>query len=48
VLSDHWFGLQFDGQTATADALLAGFPADALASDPELAALVAAHELERG
>ena len=48
VLSDHWFGLQFDGQTATADALLAGFPADAVANDPELAALVAAYELEQG
>jgi LuxR family maltose regulon positive regulatory protein len=48
LLSDHWLGLQFDGQAATAHQLLAGFPAGVAAADAELAALMAADELLRG
>jgi LuxR family maltose regulon positive regulatory protein len=48
LLSDHWFGLYLDGQSATAHQLLAGFPAGVAAADAELAALMAADELFRG
>ena len=48
LLSDHWVGLGLDGQAATAHALLAGFPAGAVAGDVELLALAAFDELERG
>ena len=48
VLFDHWFGLVLDGQAATADELLAGFPADVVAADAELTALLAARELNWG
>jgi LuxR family transcriptional regulator, maltose regulon positive regulatory protein len=48
LLSDHWVGLVLDGRAATADELLAGFPADVIASDAELTALLAARELDRG
>jgi LuxR family transcriptional regulator, maltose regulon positive regulatory protein len=41
LLFDHWFALRVTGQSATARALLAGFPGDVLAADPELTALVA-------
>ena len=47
LLSGHWPGLYLDGQAAAAHELLTGFPAD-LAADPELAALRAADELDRG
>lgn len=48
LLSDHWFGLVLGGQTATAHELLAGFPAGTVTADPELTALTAARELDRG
>jgi LuxR family transcriptional regulator, maltose regulon positive regulatory protein len=48
LLGDHWPGLQLGGQAATVHAMLAGFPAEVRAADPELAALAAADELARG
>jgi LuxR family maltose regulon positive regulatory protein len=48
LLFDHWFGLVLDGQAATADELLAGFPAGPLAADAQLTALQAARDLNRG
>jgi LuxR family maltose regulon positive regulatory protein len=48
VLFDHWFGLWLDGRSATRHQLLARFPPGLLLTDPELAALSAADELERG
>jgi LuxR family maltose regulon positive regulatory protein len=48
LLSDHWFSLELDGQAATAQALLAGFPASVVGGDAELTALRALGELERG
>ena len=48
LLFDHWFGLVLDGQTATAEELLAGFPAGMIAADAELTALLAARELNHG
>ena len=48
LLSDHWFGLALDGQAATADDLLCGFPHDVIAADPELTTLLAARELNQG
>jgi LuxR family maltose regulon positive regulatory protein len=48
LLSDHWFGLALDGQAATADDLLCGFPRDVIAADPELTTLLAARELNQG
>jgi LuxR family transcriptional regulator, maltose regulon positive regulatory protein len=47
ILSDHFLGLVLDGQGAVAHELLAGFPADAVAADPELTVLMAADELFR-
>jgi len=48
VLADHWPGLYLDGQAATVHELLAGFPADQLVADAELAAVAAGDELARG
>ena len=48
LLSDHWFGLYLDGQSATAHELLAGFPAGAVAADAELTVLMAADTSSRG
>jgi LuxR family transcriptional regulator, maltose regulon positive regulatory protein len=48
LLFDHWFGLLLDGQAATADELLAGFPVGMIAADAELTALLAARELNAG
>jgi LuxR family maltose regulon positive regulatory protein len=48
LLADHHFSLQLDGQSATAYELLKRFPAGMVAAEPELAALVAASELDRG
>jgi LuxR family maltose regulon positive regulatory protein len=48
VLSDHWVGLGLGGLGATALELLAGFPADVIAGDAELAARMAGVELGRG
>ena len=47
LLSEHFLGLVLDGQGATAHELLAGFPADLVAADPELVVLMAADELFR-
>jgi len=47
LLSEHFLGLVLDGQGATAHELLAGFPADVVAADPKLAAVMAADELFR-
>jgi LuxR family transcriptional regulator, maltose regulon positive regulatory protein len=48
LLFDNLTSLALDGRGATTRALLAGFPADALAADAELAAVAAGVELERG
>ena len=48
LLADHWPGLYLGGQIATVHALIAGFPAEVLAADAELAAVAAGDELERG
>jgi len=48
LLADHWPALHLDGQDTTVHELLACFPAATRASDPELAALAAADEMERG
>jgi LuxR family transcriptional regulator, maltose regulon positive regulatory protein len=48
TLFDHWFGLVLDGQAATAEELLAGFPAGLITTDAELTALLAARELNAG
>jgi LuxR family transcriptional regulator, maltose regulon positive regulatory protein len=48
VLAGHWPGLYLDGQAATVHELLAGFPAEQLVADAELAAVAAGDELARG
>jgi LuxR family maltose regulon positive regulatory protein len=48
VLSDHWVGLGLGGLGATAQELLARFPAGVIAGDAELAARMAGVELGRG
>jgi LuxR family transcriptional regulator, maltose regulon positive regulatory protein len=48
VLAGHWPGLYLDGQAATVHGLLAGFPAEQLVADAELAAVAAGDELARG
>jgi len=48
LLADAWPGLYLGGQEATVHALLAGFPAGAIARDAELAAVAAADELAQG
>jgi hypothetical protein len=48
LLADHWPGLQLNGQAATVHALLARFPAEVRAADPELAVLAAADQLAAG
>jgi LuxR family transcriptional regulator, maltose regulon positive regulatory protein len=48
LLSDTWLSVMLDGQQDTAHELLAGFPAGVTAGDPELIALAAADELNRG
>ena len=48
LLSDHWVGLGLGGLGATAQVLLARFPAGVIAGDPELAARMAGVELGRG
>ncbi len=47
MLSEHFLGLVMDGQGATAHELLAGFPSDLVAADPELVVLMAIDELFR-
>jgi LuxR family transcriptional regulator, maltose regulon positive regulatory protein len=41
LLADNWSGLFLEGRIATAREFLSGFPADMLATDPELAMLAA-------
>jgi LuxR family maltose regulon positive regulatory protein len=48
LLADHWFALYLDGRAATAHDLLTGFPAGAVETDAELAALMASDELTGG
>src|SRR5499433_1146060 len=48
LLADQWPGLYLDGQTAVIHELLAGFPAEQLVADAELAAVAAGDELARG
>ena len=47
-LFDHWVELVLDGRAETAHELLARFPPEAVGADPELTALMAADELNRG
>jgi LuxR family transcriptional regulator, maltose regulon positive regulatory protein len=47
-LADHWPGLYLDGQAAVIHELIAGFPAEQLVADAELAAVAAGDELARG
>ncbi|HYZ54194.1 MAG TPA: AAA family ATPase, partial [Streptosporangiaceae bacterium] len=47
LLSDHWLGLYFNGQAATAHELLTRFPAGVVAADAELTALIGVGELTR-
>jgi LuxR family maltose regulon positive regulatory protein len=44
LLSDHWFGFVVDGRSGAAYELLQRFPADLVATDAELMALMAAYE----
>jgi len=48
VLAGHWPGLSLDGQAAVIHELLAGFPAERLVADAELAAVAAGDELASG
>ena len=48
LVADHWPGLYLDGQAATIHELLAGFPAEHLVADAELAAVAAGDELAQG
>jgi len=48
LLSDAWLSLALDGQQETAHQLLTGFPPGVAACDPELIALAADDELNRG
>lgn len=48
LLADHTFSLLLDGQGATTHALLRGFPASAVSTDPELVALLATDHAARG
>ena len=48
LLFDHLTSLSLDGRGETIRALLAAFPAGAVAGDAELAAVIAGTELERG
>ncbi len=48
LLADHWFGIFLDGDWASARELLAAFPAEAVAANPELELVAAADELTDG
>jgi LuxR family transcriptional regulator, maltose regulon positive regulatory protein len=48
LLSEYWFSLLLNGQAATAHKLASAFPADVVNADAELAAVMAADELDRG
>ena len=48
LLADRWPGLYLDGQAGVIHELLAGFPAEQLVADAELAAVAAGDELASG
>jgi LuxR family transcriptional regulator, maltose regulon positive regulatory protein len=48
LLCDNWISLTLNGQQDTAHELLTGFPTGVASGDPELIALAAADELNRG
>ena len=48
LLADNWIGLYLDGRLATRRELLSGFPADRIATDPELVVLAAADKRAAG
>ena len=48
LLFDHWLDLVLGGQGAAAHQLLASFPADVVAADAKLTAMMAVGELTRG
>jgi LuxR family transcriptional regulator, maltose regulon positive regulatory protein len=48
LLSQHWFRFRHEGQATITQDLLAGFPAEVMADDAELNALMAADQLYRG
>ena len=48
LLAGHWSRLHLDGQAVTVHEILARFPAQARAADPELAAVAAGDELAHG
>src|SRR5215469_16281394 len=48
LLAGQWPGLYLDGQAAVIHELLAGFPAEQLVADAELAAVAAGDQLARG
>jgi LuxR family maltose regulon positive regulatory protein len=48
VFADRWPGMYLDGQSASAHELVAGFPAEQLVANAELAAVAAGDELARG
>jgi LuxR family transcriptional regulator, maltose regulon positive regulatory protein len=48
LLADHWPGLYLDGQAAVVHPFLARFPAQVIAADAELTAVMAADEVAQG
>jgi len=48
LLSDHWFGLELNGQAASAHQLLKAFPTGVVSAEAELMALMAGDERVRG
>ena len=48
LLADHWPGLYMDGQAAIVHPFLARFPAQVIAADAELAAVMTADEVAQG
>ena len=48
LLADHWFAIFLDGDWASARELLAAFPPEAVAANPELKLVAAADELTDG
>jgi LuxR family maltose regulon positive regulatory protein len=48
LLADNWIAMRLDGRIATSRELLSEFPADRIATDPELALLIAADQPSAG
>ena len=48
ILGDHWLSLYFQAERDVVHRLVAGFPADVVAADPELTALQAGGEITAG